>query len=296
MSAIDEKYGLLGGAKGFLGEPTTGEASTPDSVGRFRHFQGGSIYWTPQTGAHEVHGDIRSKWSTLGWERSFLGYPLTDETTAPDGIGRFNRFQGGSIYWTPWAGANETHAGSPTGYIISVDAFHISNTRSVHEDTDYVSLAVQAGTQEPLKGSFFAGDVNNGDHAVRLKVGPVSVAANEGLTFSYLVLNKGHSGTTSDILEKVGQASVALLGGALGASGATLSVVNGILNELFSIIFADCDGTVASDKIVVPRAQLDDWTDPAGGHSEKRHYPGSNSPTGCGSNSIYDVTWSIIRV
>jgi hypothetical protein len=30
--------------------------------------------------AHEVHGAIRGKWSSLGWERSFLGYPLTETT------------------------------------------------------------------------------------------------------------------------------------------------------------------------------------------------------------------------
>ena len=45
----------------------------------------------------------------LGWERSFLGYPLTDETATPDGVGRYNHFQGGSIYWTPATGAHEVH-------------------------------------------------------------------------------------------------------------------------------------------------------------------------------------------
>src|SRR5262249_28411227 len=58
-------------------------------------------------GAHEVHGDIRAKWSSMGWETSVLGYPTTDETSTPDGIGRYNHFQGGSIYWTPSLGAHE---------------------------------------------------------------------------------------------------------------------------------------------------------------------------------------------
>jgi len=70
---------------------------------------GGSIYWTPDTGAHEVHGAIHAKWSALGWERSPLGYPLIDESPCADGIGRHGHFQNGSIYWTPSNGAFEVH-------------------------------------------------------------------------------------------------------------------------------------------------------------------------------------------
>jgi uncharacterized protein with LGFP repeats len=106
---IQGKWADLGRDTGFLGAPTSGENNTPDRPGRYMHFDGGSIYWSPRTGAHEVHGDIRGKWSDLGWERSFLGFPETDETSTPDGIGRFNHFEGGSIYWTPRTGAHEVH-------------------------------------------------------------------------------------------------------------------------------------------------------------------------------------------
>lgn len=76
MSAIDEKYAALGGPGGFLGPPVDGEARTADGRGRFRDDQNGTIYRTTETGAHEIHGDIRVKWSRLGGGRSFLGYPL----------------------------------------------------------------------------------------------------------------------------------------------------------------------------------------------------------------------------
>jgi hypothetical protein len=112
-------YKALGGPSSILGFPTTDETGTPDGVGRFNHFAGppgwgGSIYWTPSTGAHEVHGAIRAKWASLGWETSFLGYPTTDETRTPDGVGRFNHFSskdgwGASIYWTPSTGAWSIH-------------------------------------------------------------------------------------------------------------------------------------------------------------------------------------------
>jgi LGFP repeat len=109
VGAIREKWLALGGPYGFLGRPLTPELPTPDGVGRFNHFTGGSIYWAPNTGAYEVHGLIRDKWAEIGWERSWLGYPITDELPTPDGIGRFNHFTGGSIYWTPNTGAHEVH-------------------------------------------------------------------------------------------------------------------------------------------------------------------------------------------
>jgi uncharacterized protein with LGFP repeats len=99
------------GAEQTLGYPTTDETSTPDGVGRYNHFSatgGASIYWTPNTGAHSIQGPIRDKWAALGWERG-LGYPINDQTTTPDGAGRYNHFSlaaGASIYWTSTTGAH----------------------------------------------------------------------------------------------------------------------------------------------------------------------------------------------
>lgn len=107
--SIYAKWLEFGLETGLLGYPMTDETPAPDGIGRFNHFQYGSIYWTPDTGAWEVHGSIRDKWASLGWETGLLGYPLTDETVTPDGVGRFNHFQGGSIYWTPNTGAWEVH-------------------------------------------------------------------------------------------------------------------------------------------------------------------------------------------
>ncbi|MGW4368035.1 LGFP repeat-containing protein [Nocardia takedensis] len=58
--------------------PTTGELGTPDGRGRFNHFENGSIYWTPTTGAHFIGGPCRDRWAELGWENSYLGYPIAD--------------------------------------------------------------------------------------------------------------------------------------------------------------------------------------------------------------------------
>lgn len=93
LESIDQKY--------FIGAPLSDEFKTPNKAGAGQHFEGGSIYWSPNTGAHEVHGAIKDKWAALGWENSFLGFPTSDETATPDGIGRYNFFEGGAIYFHP---------------------------------------------------------------------------------------------------------------------------------------------------------------------------------------------------
>jgi hypothetical protein len=100
-SPIARKYRELGGLTGFLGWPLTPERTTPDGRGRYRDYRSGSIYWTAETGAHEVHGSIRKKWASLGRERSFLGYPVTDVMPDAEREGRYSRFEGGAIHWRP---------------------------------------------------------------------------------------------------------------------------------------------------------------------------------------------------
>jgi uncharacterized protein with LGFP repeats len=109
VGEIEKKYLALGGCTSVLGAPIADEAGAPDGVGRYSVFEKGSIYWTPSLGAFEVHGLIRDEWKAAGWEVGILGYPITDETGTPDGVGRYNVFEKGSIYWSPSTGAHEVH-------------------------------------------------------------------------------------------------------------------------------------------------------------------------------------------
>jgi hypothetical protein len=84
-----------------IGLPVTDELAVRG--GRAGHFEDGSVYWSPATGAHAVHGAIRAAWAGLGWETSALGFP-TGEEVVRDGVRRSD-FQGGSITWTPAGGA-----------------------------------------------------------------------------------------------------------------------------------------------------------------------------------------------
>ncbi len=104
QGAIRTKWASLGWEKG-LGYPTTDEKAAPDGVGRYNHFSGAggsSIYWSPKTGAHSVQGAIRSRWSSLGWERSRLGYPTRDEYSVSGG--RASDFQRGRLTWSSTTG------------------------------------------------------------------------------------------------------------------------------------------------------------------------------------------------
>lgn len=102
-------WSALGAERSVVGYPITDERGLPDGVGRFNLFGKGAIYWTPQTGGHEVHGLIGNRWSGLGSQSSFLGYPVTDELGLPDGHGRVSVFQGGSVYYAPGVGTFEVH-------------------------------------------------------------------------------------------------------------------------------------------------------------------------------------------
>ncbi|WP_432483802.1 N-acetylmuramoyl-L-alanine amidase [Kineococcus esterisolvens] len=100
VSEVAAKYAAVGA--GVLGAPTSVEGPAK-SGGRYRHYEVGSIYFLPATGAHVVKGLIRDRWKSMGWEGSFLGFPVTDEIALPGGA--FNHFEGGSIYWSPRTGA-----------------------------------------------------------------------------------------------------------------------------------------------------------------------------------------------
>ncbi|RDI59039.1 LGFP repeat-containing protein [Nocardia pseudobrasiliensis] len=97
--AIRDKYNELGGPNSFLLLPTSNELSNPDGFGKRSTFQNGPIYWSSDSGAHPVVNHFFAAWQRNGWEAGVLKYPTSDEFVNPDGIGRRQYFQGGTIYW-----------------------------------------------------------------------------------------------------------------------------------------------------------------------------------------------------
>jgi hypothetical protein len=94
FGSICAKWVRLGGDRGF-GAPLSNEL--PSALGRVSHFAGGSIYWSPGTHAHEVHGAIARKYAQAGGDASCLGLPVHDEEAS--GGARVSRFQHGVILW-----------------------------------------------------------------------------------------------------------------------------------------------------------------------------------------------------
>lgn len=96
-TAITRKYYALGGPDGFLGILSQTERATPDNRGRYATYQGGRIYSSAATGAHEVHGSIFDVWAAAGSTSGTYGFPASDTGTLPGGT-RWSRFQKGHIY------------------------------------------------------------------------------------------------------------------------------------------------------------------------------------------------------
>lgn len=140
-----------GWERGALGYPTSDEIALPDGIGRRQSFSKGHIYGSP-AGLGTIKGAIYDKWVSIGAEKGVLGYPTTDEITTPDGVGRFNRFTGGMMYWHPQHGAHDVR-GLPLT-IWSLRGYEKSEwgypTGSAEEDSDAPVLIRQNFSKKQL--------------------------------------------------------------------------------------------------------------------------------------------------
>ncbi|PRY51872.1 uncharacterized protein with LGFP repeats [Geodermatophilus tzadiensis] len=110
LGPIAAKWTALGGAGAWIGAPVSDQLGMPDRRGAASVFaSGAAIYWSPGTGAFEVHGWIRQLYSSLNGEQSFLGYPTSDETPVAGTQAVVGTFQGGRIYSSAATGAREVH-------------------------------------------------------------------------------------------------------------------------------------------------------------------------------------------
>jgi hypothetical protein len=101
---IRARWAASGWENGPLGYPVTDERCGLRDGGCFQHYQAGSVYWSPASGARMVTGAQRSRWSSLAWERGLLGYPVTDTVCGLRDGGCYQHFQGGSLYYSATSG------------------------------------------------------------------------------------------------------------------------------------------------------------------------------------------------
>ncbi len=99
-----DKWTAYGGESGFFGKPTTDSLCGLRNAGCYQLFKNGTVYWSAATGAQVVHGGIKDKWISSGFENGRLGYPTSGEIA--NGGGVYQTFQGGTINWTAAGGAS----------------------------------------------------------------------------------------------------------------------------------------------------------------------------------------------
>lgn len=193
----------------------------------------------------------------------------------------------------------------------TMDSLAISDTRSLHNDTDFVHLSATVGGNPSVFVTKPLGDLNNGTHSVGLSV-EVDIPDDDTIVvFNYLVMNNGHGG--NDAKAKAAQSALSTIAeeiirhGAISATAITvgsfavpffvsaLAAVAGILaaTEAALLLFADCDGVVAAGAIPFTCADLIRKTNAGQKIPEVTDHHGNNSPHGCGSNSRYSTTCSI---
>ena len=100
--AIAAKHLDMGGPD--AGIPSSDQV-TDDGIGEYVHLTNDhSIFWSPVSGAHAVRSGIRAHYARLGWDSSYLGYPVTDEWCSAARECRVT-FQYGTINWTSQRGS-----------------------------------------------------------------------------------------------------------------------------------------------------------------------------------------------
>ncbi|WP_460744612.1 LGFP repeat-containing protein, partial [Mariniluteicoccus endophyticus] len=105
-SPIGRRWTELGGAGSPLGVPLAAEVCGLRDGGCYQKFRGGSIYWSPASGAHPVWGLIMDAYASHVFERGPLGYPVGAEFCGLKNGGCGQRFERGYIYWSQASGAH----------------------------------------------------------------------------------------------------------------------------------------------------------------------------------------------
>ena len=203
-------------------------------------------------------------------------------------------------------------------YTFTVEEFFIHDTRAEHNDTLGLSYAAYVDGDMVASRLISLGDFDNGEYSttdyVPSDVGPslAPVVINNPAAksaFIFQLVNAGHvdegalSGRMAATADQLALFTAGLAGAGAADVGGALSSAPfpaGLLVEgfadLWSWLNSGCDGPVAADLISGPRYVLDAWTDnPANLVRTRQAYPGTDSPTGCGGNSNYEVIWSLLR-
>jgi hypothetical protein len=208
---------------------------------------------------------------------------------------------------------------APTTFDFAVSSMTVKNPRSLFNDSDYASLAINVlaadGTVLKQYGPVVKslGDLGKG-RTLNPEMAITGLAVPDGgsIAVAFVVVNKGGWSWDSKAIDALELAGTAVLGAlaqgsiagdtvvtasgespaiialpiVIAVSAAIVAVLEGI-----NILFADCDGTVVTGAMTIGKTELVQLATP-GPWNISYEYPGTDSPDGCGANSDYVVNYS----
>jgi hypothetical protein len=178
-------------------------------------------------------------------------------------------------------------------YHFEFQQFHISNTRAVDDDHDSVSFVLRIADQPARVLNKHMGDVDNGDHPVQLKIGPVTLPETGLVHLVTTVINSGHQDEASldDALTTAANEAIDLALDEI-PGGELIEIFTHWLVNLFAV---NCDGVVIGQRWTWPVHELKEILDRHNPWTITHTYHGTDTSVGCGSNSEYTGTWLIRR-
>jgi hypothetical protein len=128
---------------------------TQDGVGKFIHYENGSIFWKPSVGQHAVYGVIRKFWADHGWERNpELGYPISDDSPVGTSSKRFSDFENGVVMWFPGSPEAIKHEPLTQGDFASFSVDHIPGLLAKNVKPNLVPVVVPLPELSPYFPGF----------------------------------------------------------------------------------------------------------------------------------------------
>jgi PASTA domain-containing protein len=213
----------------------------------------------------------------------------------------------------------------PATFDFSVSSMTVKNPRSLFNDTDFATLAInvlaadntvlkQYGPTVKSLGNLGKGAMSHPGMALT----GLTIPDGGSIAIAFVVVNKGGWDWDSETINALELAGTAVLGalaqGSIAGATTTTIAADGTVTvaptliplayviaiaaalvtllEGVNILFADCDGTVVPGAMTIGKTELLQLASP-GPWNITFEYPGTNSPDGCGANSDYLVTYSV---
>lgn len=209
-------------------------------------------------------------------------------------------------------------ASRATTFSFSLDAITIHELRAHSSDTDVLYINARVDNVWLRPTVVLLGDLGKQLYTFNTLVLPglVVIKPESDVLITYSVYNGGS--VTNQVLEQAAltaspyapptlagptwtrMGDVLLPGGTQGSDPFWRTFINDYVNILgggwlYGRLFASCDGTVAWGQLSLKGSKMLEMTQQTGTYTATLNFPGLDSPTGCGGNSNYDLTWSLKR-